>query len=157
MTDINGNDVSHSKEGCKAGANLCKKFGVLKFFLLRGEYQHDNRICIAPDALTWPEPSRRNTRPKVDLDTVSPNCWKLFFKVSIELFEMFGTEKGVLIERNFTKEREVNWPCISSIAKHASGPAIGIQAYSYVREFGWSSFSHSILDMDDLVKYLESL
>jgi len=52
MTDINGNDVSHSKEGCKAGTNLCKKFGVLKFFLLRGEYQHDNRICIGSDALT---------------------------------------------------------------------------------------------------------
>lgn len=49
---------------------------------------------------------------------------------------MFGIEEGVLIERNFTKEREVNWPCISSIAKHASGPAIGIQACSHVRAFG---------------------
>jgi hypothetical protein len=49
---------------------------------------------------------------------------------------MYGIENGVLIGRNFPKEREVNWPSISSIAKHASGPAIGIQACSYVRAFG---------------------
>jgi hypothetical protein len=65
-TYIHGDDVRHCKEGGNACANFRGESCALDFLILMGVSIPTQCPMVAGKTLTWPDPSRRNTRPKVD-------------------------------------------------------------------------------------------